>query len=87
MNKALTLLGGDKTKETAKFVSMLDKFFDALNVTNFLIGKQQRKPFKDPYRSANDFRLNVSHSPLVHRVVYLIIHLTAIKKTLAAFSG
>ena len=35
VSKALTLVGGEETSETAKFTSMLDKFFDALNVTNF----------------------------------------------------
>lgn len=39
---------------------MMDKFFDCLNVTNYLSGKQKRKPFQDPYRPSvgdkEDFR-------------------------------
>ena len=46
--------------ETVKFIRMVDKFFDCLNVNNFLSGKKKRKVFQDPYRSANDFRLKVS---------------------------
>ena len=32
VSKALTLVGGEETSETAKFTSMLDKFYDALNL-------------------------------------------------------
>ena len=70
VSKALTLTGGEKTQETAKFTSYLDRFFDSLNVSNFCNGKKQRKPFQDPYRSSSDFRLNVSSTP---RLVYLKI--------------
>ena len=45
--------------ETAKFVSMFDKFFDCLNVRDFTTGKHHRKSFQDPYRSSTDFRLKV----------------------------
>ena len=60
MSKALSLVGGESAKETAKFVAIMDKFFDTLNVTNFTNGKRKRKPFQDPYRSASDFRLTVN---------------------------
>ena len=59
VSKALTLTGGDAVSETAKFVDMFDKFFDCVNVSNFNSAKLQRKPFKQPYRSAKDFRLKV----------------------------
>ena len=62
VSKALTLVGDEETSETARFTSMLDKFFDALNVTNFTNGKHKRKTFQDPYRSAKDFRLVVNNS-------------------------
>ena len=39
---------GEKTAETARFVNMMDKFFDCLNFTS---GKLKIKPFQDPYRS------------------------------------
>ena len=57
---ALEFSGGDEVSETVKFVHMMDKFFDCLNVNNFLSGKKQRKCFQDPYRSADDFRFKVS---------------------------
>lgn len=38
----------------------MDKFFDCLNMNNFLSGKKKRKVFQDQYKSANDFRLKVS---------------------------
>ena len=53
------LIGGKDAQETAKFVGMFDKFFDCFNVSSFVKGKQSRKPFQNPYRSANDFRLKV----------------------------
>ncbi len=46
--------------ETARFVDIFDKFFDAVNVANFDSAKRERKPFKNPYRCALDFRLKVS---------------------------
>ena len=60
MSKALKLVGGERVSETVKFVAMNDKFFDALNVSNFTSGKRKRKPFQNPYRLADDFRLVVS---------------------------
>eukprot|EP00731_Ephydatia_muelleri_P018846 Em0011g886a len=56
--KAMELTGGPVVSETVKFITMMDKFFDCLNVDNYSSGYTQRKPFKQPYRSANDFRLN-----------------------------
>lgn len=55
----MKLTGGDKVTETVRFVEMFDKFFDCLNVNNFTTGRQKRKVFKVPYRSAHDFRLKV----------------------------
>ena len=55
--KAMELTGGPVVSETVKFITMMDKFFDCLNVDNYSSGFTQRKPFKQPYRSANDFRL------------------------------
>ena len=34
-------------------------FFDCLNVSNSYVCKQSRNSFKNPYRSADDFRLKV----------------------------
>lgn len=61
---ALRLTGGAEVEETAKFIEMMDKFFDCLNVGDFNSGKLSRNAFKSPYRSASDFRLKVF--PLIH---------------------
>lgn len=59
VSKALRLIGGDEVSETARFVEMMDKLVDCFNVSNFVMGKLKRKPFQDPYRSANDHRIKV----------------------------
>ena len=56
----MQLVGGPEAQETAKFVLLFDKFFDALNVGDFHSGRHHRKPFQRPYYSENDFRLAVS---------------------------
>ena len=58
--KALRVTGGAEASETAKFIEMVDKFFDCLNVSSFSKGKLKRKPFLQPYRKSNDFRLKVN---------------------------
>ena len=40
-------------------MGFFDKFFDCLNVSNYVNGKHERKVFQDPYRSGSDFRLKV----------------------------
>ena len=60
VSKALMLTGGEEVSETALFVSMVDRFFDCLNVNNFTSGKFKRKVYQDPYRSDKDFRLKVN---------------------------
>ena len=60
MSKAIEMTGGPAAQETAKFVEMADKFFDCLNVNDYNTGRFKRKVFKQPYRSATDFRLKVS---------------------------
>ena len=59
VSKALQLFIGEEAAETSKFTSMFDKFFDAMNFSNFYNGQHSRNPFKSPYRSATDFRLKV----------------------------
>lgn len=36
------LVGGEEASETARFVSMVDKFFDTLNVHNYYHGTHSR---------------------------------------------
>ena len=59
VGNGLTFIGGDKVTETIEFVKNFDKFFDCVNITNLLAGKEQWKPFKQPYYSGTDFRLKV----------------------------
>ena len=59
MSKALLLICEDNASETAKFVGMADKFFDALNVHNYTHGVHQLKLFQAPYTSSEDMRLEV----------------------------
>lgn len=57
---------GEVAKETSRFAAIFDKFFDALNVSNFSNGAQQRKQFfSHPYRSGHDKRLEVCMSSVV----------------------
>lgn len=65
MANALSLVGGAEAEATAKFVRIVDRFFDCLNVATYTDGKLQRNPFKQPYRSPNDFRLKASTQPCV----------------------
>ena len=58
--KAICLTGGDEAKETAKFIEMVDNFFDCMNVSSLSRRKLKRKPFVQPYRNSKDFRLAVS---------------------------
>ena len=60
VSKALQLTGGPEAEETARFVGMMDKMFDCLNVNNSSAGIHKCKPFKFPYRGSDDFRLKVS---------------------------
>ena len=49
--KALELTGGSDVMQTARFADMFDEFFDTLNVSNYVSGRQERK---QPYRSADE---------------------------------
>ena len=62
VSKALLLTGGPDATETVKFVDIFDKFFDCLNVSNFINGTRTRKAFCNPYRNSDDIRLKVSNS-------------------------
>ena len=65
--QALQLTGGDEAAEMARFISLVDKFFDSMNVTSLTKGKIKRKVFQNPYRTGKDFRLKVCSATLVAR--------------------
>lgn len=50
------------SSETQKFVRIMDKFFDCLNVRNLTEYIRKRKPNLKPYTDASDPRLKVSYS-------------------------
>eukprot|EP00731_Ephydatia_muelleri_P013889 Em0007g1199a len=58
VSKALHLLGGPDAEETANFIALFDKFFYSFNVSNYTEANRHRKPFRQPYRSSDDFRLD-----------------------------
>ena len=47
VSRALEFTGDKDTEETGKFVRMIDKFFDTLNVSNLICGKHIRKAYKE----------------------------------------
>ena len=53
----MQMSGNEHIEETAKFVSLFDKFFDCLNVSSLSAGRLKRNAFKAPYRLGTDFRL------------------------------
>ena len=73
MSKALQLTGGSGVQETVKFVEHFDRFFDCLNVNSYNTGRHKRKIFKQPYRSATDFRLKVNVGCLLHGQLHVPI--------------
>ena len=59
VSKALLNSKDSKVEETAKFVGMVDKFFNCLNATHINNGRKKKKPFQSPYRKPDDFWLKV----------------------------
>lgn len=67
---ALTLTENPEVEEKAKFLLMFDRFFDCMNVGNFIAGVRSLKNFKQPYRSSNDFRLKVQVTHKLNLMYY-----------------
>lgn len=64
------------TEETQKFISMVDRFFDCLNVRCRNEWAMRKKPDLKPYTSVDDDRFSVSHlfiSLLLSVDLYLFI--------------
>ena len=74
MSKALPLVVGDVAKETSFFAGIFDKFFDALNVSNFSNGTRLRKQFSHPYRTGDDERLKVHVLSIVCDITRYILY-------------
>ena len=67
------MTGGKEAYETAYFIEKIDKVFDSLNVSSCTAAKLHRKPFQQPYRSGNDFRLSVSKNYSMY-FVYMFVN-------------
>ena len=78
MSKGLELVGGEEASETARFVGMIDQFFDALNVHNYHHGVHSRKPFQEPYTKGDDPRLKV-HLILTFCTIVLFVTSSGLK--------
>lgn len=50
--------GGPEQQETARFILLMDRFFDCLNSRNLLEGKRFRKPDLLPYTHVSDIRFD-----------------------------
>ena len=59
VSSALKCYGGDRASETSRFCAMFNNFFDCLNVSQLSENIRSQNPFKAPYRSPSDFRLQV----------------------------
>ena len=58
VSKVLLNYGSPDTFATANFCSMIDSFFDIMNISNPYESIQKSKPFLAPFRSLDDNRLN-----------------------------
>lgn len=60
MSDALAYFKNPDTEETQKFVAMVDRFFDCLNVRSKTEWALKRKPDLKPYSTSDDDRFDVS---------------------------
>jgi len=61
VSDAFAYYGDPDTTETQRFVLMMDRFFDCLNVRNKSEWIKKRKPDLRPYTSPDDDRFSVSN--------------------------
>ena len=59
MKKCLESQGEPSTRELQKFIGLVDKWFDCLNVPNTFKGQMTRKKALEPYRNVDDWRFKV----------------------------
>ena len=59
VSKVMMAHGPSTCSETAKFISIIDKFFDCCNFRCLTEGEHKRKPLLNPYRDINDERLEL----------------------------
>ena len=59
MADALKAQGLPYTKETEKFIRLVDQFFDIMNISQTFEGQKTRKPALYPFRDVEDSRFEV----------------------------
>lgn len=59
VGRVMTVYGSDEMSETAKFILLMDRFFDCLNVRSETEGNRTRKPDRLPFVTLDDPRLKV----------------------------
>ena len=67
MGKLMLQRGTPEMEGMAKFILLIDHFFDILNISRHgaVQAIRQRKPHKIPFTDVNDNRLNVCLPPLI----------------------
>ena len=74
VSNALILSGKGTVSETAKFVDMMNNFFDCFNVSDPDLGNLKRNNFQKPW-VRNDFRVKVGALfPNVYCLTGCILH-------------
>ena len=58
VSKVMLAYSPPDTHETAKFIELVDKFFDCFNTRSLNEAEFKRKPFLAPYRSCDDHRFD-----------------------------
>ncbi|XP_014677400.1 PREDICTED: uncharacterized protein LOC106817251 [Priapulus caudatus] len=58
VGRLLQANSGEEAQETAKFVLLMDRFFDCLNVRSHNEAERKRKPDLLPFRNADDARFH-----------------------------
>lgn len=76
MAKALPLVVGPEAEGTAEMILVVDKMFDCLNVSSLSEGYHKRKPARDPYCNAKDWRLKVVTTTFGNYCISLILLFT-----------
>ncbi|XP_068737221.1 uncharacterized protein [Montipora capricornis] len=82
MAAVLKTFGPPEAAGTARLCEMVDQFFDCLNVRNLNEHQRKRKPFLEPYRSAQDRRFDF----LLEFLQYLQIWKESTEKRVGEFT-
>lgn len=59
VGRYMSVYGSEDMEETARFILLMDRFFDCLNVRAFGEARRTRKPDREVFNDKNDPRLQV----------------------------